>query len=30
VFPRVDGVVNVIFGRHGSQESKRQQKLNDR
>jgi hypothetical protein len=29
-FPRVDGEVNVIFGRHGSQESKRQQKLNDR
>jgi hypothetical protein len=23
-FPRVDGEVNVIFGRHGSQESKRQ------
>jgi hypothetical protein len=30
VFPRVDGEVNVIFGGHGSQESKRQQKLNDR
>jgi hypothetical protein len=29
-FPRVDREVNVIFGRHGSQESKRQQKLNDR
>jgi hypothetical protein len=29
-FPRVDGEVNVIFGRHGSQENKRQQKLNDR
>jgi hypothetical protein len=29
-FPCVDGEVNVIFGRHGSQESKRQQKLNDR
>jgi hypothetical protein len=29
-FPRVDGEVNVIFGGHGSQESKRQQKLNDR
>jgi hypothetical protein len=28
--PRVDGEVNVIFGGHGSQESKRQQKLNDR
>jgi hypothetical protein len=28
-FPRVDGEVNIIFGRHGSQESKRQQKLND-
>jgi hypothetical protein len=28
-FPRVDGEVNVIFGGHGSQESKRQQKLND-
>jgi hypothetical protein len=28
-FPRVDGEVNVIFGRHRSQESKRQQKLND-
>jgi hypothetical protein len=27
---RVDGEVNVIFGGHGSQESKRQQKLNDR
>jgi hypothetical protein len=29
-FPRVDGEVNVIFGGHGSQENKRQQKLNDR
>jgi hypothetical protein len=29
-FPHVDGEVNVIFGGHGSQESKRQQKLNDR
>jgi hypothetical protein len=29
-FPRVDGEVNVIFSGHGSQESKRQQKLNDR
>jgi hypothetical protein len=29
-FPRVDGEVNIIFGGHGSQESKRQQKLNDR
>jgi hypothetical protein len=29
-FPRVNGEVNVIFGGHGSQESKRQQKLNDR
>jgi hypothetical protein len=29
-FPRVDGEVNVIFGGHGSQESKRQHKLNDR
>jgi hypothetical protein len=28
-FPRVDGEVNIIFGGHGSQESKRQQKLND-
>jgi hypothetical protein len=28
--PRVDGEVNVIFGGHGSQENKRQQKLNDR
>jgi hypothetical protein len=28
-FPRVNGEVNVIFGGHGSQESKRQQKLND-
>jgi hypothetical protein len=28
-FPRVDGEVNVIFGGHGSQENKRQQKLND-
>ena len=29
-FPRVDREVNVIFGGHGSQENKRQQKLNDR
>jgi hypothetical protein len=29
-FLRMDGEVNVIFGGHGSQESKRQQKLNDR
>jgi hypothetical protein len=29
-FPCVDGEVNVIFGGHGSKESKRQQKLNDR
>jgi hypothetical protein len=29
-FPRVDGEVNIIFSGHGSQESKRQQKLNDR
>jgi hypothetical protein len=29
-FPRVDGEVNVIFGGHGSQENKRQQKLDDR
>jgi hypothetical protein len=29
-FQRVDGEVNVIFGGHGSQENKRQQKLNDR
>jgi hypothetical protein len=29
-FPRVDREVNVIFRGHGSQESKRQQKLNDR
>jgi hypothetical protein len=29
-FPRVDREVNVIFGGHGSQESRRQQKLNDR
>jgi hypothetical protein len=29
-FPRVDGEVNIIFGGHGSQENKRQQKLNDR
>jgi hypothetical protein len=28
-FPHVDREVNVIFGGHGSQESKRQQKLND-
>jgi hypothetical protein len=30
VFPRVDREVNVIFGGHGSQENRRQQKLNDR
>jgi hypothetical protein len=29
-FPHVDGEVNVIFKGHGSQENKRQQKLNDR
>jgi hypothetical protein len=29
-FPRVDGEVNVIFRGHGSQENRRQQKLNDR
>jgi hypothetical protein len=29
-FPRVDREVNVIFGGHGAQENKRQQKLNDR
>jgi hypothetical protein len=29
-FSRVDGEVNIIFGGHGSQEIKRQQKLNDR
>jgi hypothetical protein len=29
-FPRIGGEVNVIFDGHGSQESKRQQKLNDR
>jgi hypothetical protein len=29
-FPCVDREVNVIFGGHGSQESKRRQKLNDR
>jgi hypothetical protein len=29
-FLRVDGEVKVIFGGHGSQENKRQQKLNDR
>jgi hypothetical protein len=29
-FPRVDEEVNVIFGGHRSQESRRQQKLNDR
>jgi hypothetical protein len=29
-FPRVDREVNVIFSGHGSQENKRQQKLNDR
>jgi hypothetical protein len=29
-FPRVDREVNVIFGGHGSQENRRQQKLNDR
>jgi hypothetical protein len=29
-FPRIDREVNVIFGGHGSQENRRQQKLNDR
>jgi hypothetical protein len=29
-FPRVDNEVNVILGGHGSQENRRQQKLNDR
>jgi hypothetical protein len=29
-FPRVDREVNVIFGGHGSQENRRQQKLYDR
>jgi hypothetical protein len=29
-FPRVDREVNVIFGGHGEQESRRQQKLKDR
>jgi hypothetical protein len=29
-FPCIDGEVNIIFGGHGSQEHKRQQKLNDR
>jgi hypothetical protein len=29
-FPRVDREVNVIFGGHGAQENRRQQKLNDR
>jgi hypothetical protein len=29
-FSRVDGEVNVIFGGHGSQENRRQHKLNDR
>jgi hypothetical protein len=29
-FPHVDREVNVIFGGHGSQENRRQQKLNDR
>jgi hypothetical protein len=29
-FPRVDREVNIIFGGHGSQENRRQQKLNDR
>jgi hypothetical protein len=29
-FPRVDREVNVIFGGHGAQESRRQQKLNNR
>jgi hypothetical protein len=29
-FPRVNGEVNVIFGGHGSQENKMQQKLNNR
>jgi hypothetical protein len=29
-FPHIDREVNVIFGGHGSQENRRQQKLNDR
>jgi hypothetical protein len=29
-FPRVDREVNVIFGGHGVQDNRRQQKLNDR
>jgi hypothetical protein len=29
-FPRIDWEVNVIFGGHGPQENRRQQKLNDR
>jgi hypothetical protein len=29
-FPRIDKEVNVIFGGHGAQENRRQQKLNDR
>jgi hypothetical protein len=29
-FPCVDREVNIIFGGHGSQENRRQQKLNDR
>jgi hypothetical protein len=29
-FPRVDTLVNIIFGGHVAQESRRQQKLNDR
>jgi hypothetical protein len=29
-FPRVDREVNVIFGDHGAQENRRQQKLKDR
>jgi hypothetical protein len=29
-FPRVDREVNIIFGGHGSQENRRQQKLYDR
>jgi hypothetical protein len=28
-FPRIDMEVNVIFGGHGAQENRRQQKLND-
>jgi hypothetical protein len=29
-FPCIDREVNVIFGGHGAQENRRQQKLNDR